>query len=253
MKNIIKFDISFYFIIILSFLSGNFKDILLLYFIIIIHELGHLLFIKLFNKKIIEIKLYPFGGITKYNTLVNHKIYEELLISFGGILFQLLLFSIFYILFKFNLINNYTYTLFIKNNISLIIFNILPIIGLDGEKIIHLILELFIPYKRVNNIVIIISIITFIILIIISFNYKINSIFVSCFLGYKIYYFIINKKYLENKFCLERYIYDIPYTKIKYINGNLGGMYQEAYHFINHKKEYVYLKEKYIDNNTKLC
>ena len=153
---------------------------------------------------------------------------------------------------KNNIINNYTYELFNNNNISLIIFNIIPIIGLDGEKILHLLLEFILPYKKVNIISIIISIISFITLIIISFNYKINTIFVTCFLGYKIYYFIINKKYLENKFYLERYIYDIAYDKIRYIT-NINNMYQDTYHFLNYKKEYDYLKEKYIDNNTKLC
>lgn len=246
MKNIFKVDITTYLIIILSFLAGNFKEIIILYIIIIIHELGHLLFIKIYKKKIINITIYPFGGICKYNSLVNHKIKEELLISFAGILFQLLLYILFLIIYKYNIINTYTYNLFIKNNTSLLIFNILPIIGLDGEKIIHLLLEYVLPYKLVNNLSIIISILSLLIFIICSYSNKINILFILSFLIYKLIIFIKGKKYLENKFLLERYIYVVPYNKIKYISSdNLDNMYQETYHFFNHKKEYEYLKERF--------
>ena len=246
MKNIIKIDISTYFIILLYLISGNYKEVLILYFIIIIHELGHLFFIKLFNKKIIEIKIYPFGGITKYNSLVNHNIKQELLIALSGVFNQIIIILIYNLLFKINIINLYTYNIFNRLNISLLIFNLLPIIGLDGEKIIHLILELFIPYVKANNISIIISLISLLLLIINSISLKINIIFVLSFLLYKLIYFIKNKKYIENKFFLERYIYDIPYRKIIYYNDyNINNMYQEKYHFFNYVNEKKYLGTKY--------
>ena len=246
MKNIIKIDISTYLIILLYLISGCFKEVLVLYLIIIIHELGHLFFLKIYNKKVLEIKIYPFGGITKYNSLINHNIKEEFLISVAGILNQLLLIIIYNILFNFNLINNYTYLLFNKLNISLLIFNLLPIIGLDGEKIIHLLLELFIPFVKVNNISIIISLITLIVFIINSIALKINIIFVLSFLLYKIIYFIKNKKYLENKFFLERYLYDIPYRKIVYLkDNNIDKMYQERFHFFDFINEKKFLESKY--------
>lgn len=246
MKNIIKIDLTTYFVFLLYLISGCFKEVLILYLIIIIHELGHVFFIKVFNKKIIEIKLYPFGGITKYYSLVNHNIKNELLISIGGILNQLLLILVFNILFKINVINNYTYFTFSKLNISLLIFNILPIIGLDGEKILHLLLELFIPYIKVNNISIIVSLITLIIFIIKSIAFKINIILVLSFLIYKVIYFVNNKKYLENKFFLERYLYDLSYKKVVYFKKNcLSNMYQERFHFFNYINEKNILKTKY--------
>ena len=42
MKNIIKFDITFYILVILSILSAQFKNIIILFLIIIFHELGHI-------------------------------------------------------------------------------------------------------------------------------------------------------------------------------------------------------------------
>ena len=243
---IIKFDISFYLILILSFLCGYFKSILILYLIIIIHELGHIFFIKLFNKDIISIKLYAFGGISKYNSLVNHNIFSELLISLGGILNQLLLFIIFYILYKYSLISNNTYNLFINNNISLIIFNLIPMIGLDGEKIIHLILEYIYPYKLVNRIMIIISIISLLLFIINCINLKINIIYIIVFLIYRLINYIKSIRYVENKFYLERYLYDISYRNIKYLNNSdISNMYQDTYHFFNNNSEYKVLKKRF--------
>ena len=238
------FDI-FYLLTFLN-LCSNFKNIILLYLIIFVHELGHIFFIKLFNKELISIKFYSFGGLSKYITKVNHNILEELLIAIGGILNQLILFIIFKVLYKYSLINSYTYNLFINNNISLIIFNLMPMIGLDGEKIIHLLLEYFIPFVIVNKIMIIISLISLIIFVIISFNYKINIIFIIVFIIYNLIKYIKDIKYINNKFYLERYLYDIPYNDIKYINSdNLKYMYQQKYHFFNHIKEYEYLKKKY--------
>ena len=243
---IIKFDVSFYLLILLTFLCGNFKNILILYLIIIVHEIGHIIFIKLFNKNIVSIKFYAFGGISKYNTLVNHQILEELLIAIGGILNQMILFIIFKILYSFNIINIYTYKLFINNNLSLLLFNLIPMIGLDGEKIIHLLLEYILPYYLVNKIMIIVSILSIIIFIIGSISYKINIIYVSIFFIYKLIDYLKNNKYLVNKFYLERYMYDLPYRKITYLNNdNIKNMYQDRYHFFNNIREYEVIKRKY--------
>ena len=243
---IIKFDISFYLILILSFLCGYFKNIIILYLIIIVHELGHIFFIKIFNKEIISIKIYAFGGISKYNGLVNHNIFSELLISLGGILNQLLLFIVFYILNKYGLINNNTYKLFVNNNISLIIFNLIPMIGLDGEKIIHLLLEYIYPYRLVNRIMLIISIISLFLFIINCINLKINILYIMAFLLYRLISYIKSIKLLENKFYLERYLYDISYRNIKYLNNNdIFNMYQDTYHFFNNKSEYKVLKKRF--------
>ena len=243
---IIKFDVSFYLLVLLSFLCGKFKNIIILYLIIFIHEFGHIFFIKYFNKEIISIKFYAFGGITNYYSLVNHKILEELLISIGGILFQLLLFIIILFFFKMNLINSYTYELFVNNNITLLLFNIIPMIGLDGEKIIHLILEYFIPFSSVSRIMIVVSLISIVIFIISSITLRINSIYIYVFLIYKLIKYINNYKYINNKFYLERYLYNIPFSRIVYLNNsNINNMFQDRYHFFNNVKEYDLLRKKY--------
>ena len=237
MKNILKIDFTTYIIIFISLLSGLFKDIIVLYIIIIIHELGHIFFMKIFHKKILKITIYPFGGITTYESLINHNIKEELLIALGGILFQLVFF-LFIINCKF--INSYTYQLFINNNLSLLIFNLIPLIPLDGSKIIKLIMERFLTYHQSNNFYIIIGVISLLMFII----YNPKNIILITFLIYKIIAYIKDRKDLENKFILERTLYDIPYKRICYDKKfHRNKLRQECLHFFNYQSEDKYLKK----------
>ena len=62
--------------------------------IIVVHEMGHLFFMRLFKRKVKSISVLPFGGVIKIDSFLSTNIYEDLLISIGGILFQLILFLI---------------------------------------------------------------------------------------------------------------------------------------------------------------
>jgi stage IV sporulation protein FB len=238
MKTILKIDLTTYLIIILSLFCARFKDIIILFTILTYHELGHLFWLKIYHKKVISITFYPFGGITKYNSLINHNIKEEFLIAIGGIINQLFLYLPVILLYNLKIINLYSYNMFINYNTILIIFNLLPIIPLDGSKLTNLILELFLPYHLANKLIIIISIITLLLTFFLSINLKINTIIIISFLLYQLILFIKNIKYLENQFILERYLHHLPYTKIKYLKlFNKNKLYQSTYHYFNYVPE----------------
>ena len=95
MKTIKINFLTIYFLLLL-FLCGYLKVGLIIFFIVIFHELGHILFIKLFNYKIVSINIYPFGGITKINKDINTPVNKELIIAAAGVIFQLLLFMMVY-------------------------------------------------------------------------------------------------------------------------------------------------------------
>lgn len=214
----ISLDITTVILYFLMCLTGDFKRVILTFIIIIIHETGHLIFLKTFKVLVTKLTIYPFGGLIKTDKLINFSPLKELLISIGGIINQLILYIFFFNLYKYNLINTYTYNLFLSINTSLILFNIIPIYPLDGYIILNSIFNITIPYLKSNIISLIISIITLIIFILYSYNYKINSIFVISFLLYKLYNYLKDYKYIHNKFILERSMYDIPYNKIIYLN-----------------------------------
>lgn len=65
-KNI-KIDYSVLLFLVFSLFCGLFKVIACIYLIVILHELGHLIMIKLNKGNISELKLTIFGGILKSN------------------------------------------------------------------------------------------------------------------------------------------------------------------------------------------
>ena len=63
--------------ILIFLLCGLFKNICIILFIVITHELAHVLVAKALGYKIISINIYPFGGITKIDKKLNdHIIYD---------------------------------------------------------------------------------------------------------------------------------------------------------------------------------
>lgn len=211
MKNtLIKIDNTTYFIILISLLSGFIKQTIIIYLIIIIHELGHVFFIKLYKIKIKQIIIYPYGGITLMDNLINSNLKHNIIISMGGILFQLILFIFISII---NL-DTYTYNIFNYYNKFIILFNLLPMIPLDGSKLINYILNYFYSYHYSYIISGVISLLYLIIISIIIIDIKINNLYIIFFLLYQFYLYIKNYKYMFNKFLLERYLYQLNYYKI---------------------------------------
>ena len=240
----IKIDFSTYVVILLSFLAGNFKRILLTIGIVIFHELGHVFWLKVFKVPILEVKIYPFGGITRTNKMLNYSLNKELVIALGGIFNQVILYLVFGIFYKLWFINTYTYKMFYNVNTTLIIFNLIPMIPLDGGIIFHTLLNKFMGYVYSNGVYILVSIISFILFLVVNIKGKINILLIISFLGYKLIYFVKKRKYLENKFFLERYLYDLDYDKIIYENDrNIKKLKIGKYHYFNYLGEKKVLQE----------
>lgn len=224
-----------YVFIFLSFFSAKFKSIILFMGLILFHELGHLLTAKLFNWKIDKIYIYPLGGLTKFNDLINKPLHEELLVTIMGPIFQIII-SI--VLSKIDQdIMNY--------NKLLLTFNLLPITPLDGGKLLNSLISYFLPYKVTLNIVIKISYIIYLL-----FNYyilfNIKSLFfviVSILLIFKIKEEEKSKSYYFDKFLLERYLYIFKYKKDVLIS-NIYNFYKYRNNLI--KSENKLLNEKDI-------
>ena len=138
MKNIldkVRIDYSTYILILIGLLSGYIKNIMIILVIVLVHELGHVFFFSLFKMDIESIVIYPFGGVSKVNKKIHERIYKDILISLGGIIFQGLLIMVIYLLYKYSFIVNSTYNMYISYNKSIILFNLIPIIPLDGSKL----------------------------------------------------------------------------------------------------------------------
>ena len=190
-----------------------------------------------FNVKIKEIYIYPLGGILKLNMDLNIKPIKEFLILIMGPIFQFLAYYILIVLMPYNIkmIRIYHY--------GILGFNLLPIYPLDGGKLLKIILDNFISYKKSFKLIIMLSyIIVFIIWIINKKNINILSM-VSFLL------FLITKEknkinFYYQKFILERYLNNYKFKKSKLIS-NQNNFYRNKKHIIKYNDKY-YLEKEYL-------
>lgn len=189
----IEINLKIILVLILFLIIKNINTYLIFIIFILIHELAHLLVGICIGGKPRKLTLSPFGASLEFYTYGNNN-------SFGRILFfligPLVNFIIAFLLLNFRI--NLDKIIF--TNLAIGIFNLLPILPLDGGKIVREILKIFFGIEKSNNYTMLIS---KIILVIISFFYaiiiiKIKNIMVFFLIIYLWYLFIIE----ERKLCL---------------------------------------------------
>ena len=247
MKNIFRIDGSTYLLMLLGLLSGYIKNVFIILIIVLIHETGHVFFFYLFNIEIESIVIYPFGGVSKINKRIHERIYKDLFISLGGILFQLILFIIVYFLYKNGFIVSSTYHMFNTYNRSIIIFNLIPIIPLDGSKLFFALFTKFLSFRLSYILMVIVGIISLLLFILYNWIFKINDMVIYVFLIVNLYLVFKDYKYVMNKFYLERIMYDNYYNGI--VNdSSIDNIRLDKYYYFKVGKGFINEK-KYILKN----
>lgn len=243
---IIKFDVSTLIFIVLAFFSGCFKQVLISLGVILFHELGHLIMLKIFKVRVLSVVIYPFGGVIKTTKLINYSLKKELIIALAGVFNQLILYCFFGILFRGGIINLYSYSLFLNINTALIIFNLLPIMPLDGSTVLRVILNKFFSYYKASRIYVILSVISLIVFVLILKDNRINNLVLIGFMIYKLVEYIKMFKFYKEKFVLERYLYQLPFEKIRYDKEFQPSKLRiGVYHYFDYVSEGIWLKKYY--------
>lgn len=238
MKNILNkiyFHPLFLITVFIFILIGEFRFISYFMLLIIVHELGHIIISLCFKWNIDKIIILPFGGLTKFNEIINRPLIEEFLIAIAGIIFQM----IFFILVK----DKIDYKYFSIINYFILIFNLIPIYPLDGSKILNVIFNVVTTFKNSILLTIIISYISIISLIIMIGRVNKLIILVLVFLLIEVNKLYKEKEYIFNKFLLERYLSEFKFKKKKTIN-KVDKMKKDYKHlfYIDNK----YLTESYF-------
>ena len=219
-----------YLVILISLLTGLFKELVTFLYIIIIHELGHIIAASLFKWNIKKVKIMPFGGLTIFEDLINKSTFEEIIVLLSGPGLQFINYLIFKDITPY--FNYYNYGLFI--------FNMLPIYPLDGYKLFSIMLNKYIPYKKTIKFMLIISLFCLV-------------LFIRKDLIYLVILLLLLKgvigefkkiDYTYNNFILERYLYNFRFRKRKSIN-DINNMYNNCYHIFGNRTEKEVLSEKF--------
>ena len=136
----------------LSFLAGYFEYTFLTIIIIIVHEMGHFLTGYFLKLKVKEISLFMFGGVTIFDEDLNLNIFKELLVVVMGPVVQMLFYMIVYYLYTKGFVSVNTMKKVSTINLILLEFNLLPILPLDGAKILNNILDLILSYDLAHKV-----------------------------------------------------------------------------------------------------
>lgn len=229
----------------IAMITGNIKGFILFTVIIIVHELGHILMALYYKWHIERVLLLPFGALTIFHEKINKPLKEEFVILIMGPIFQLIGT---YFLAKFYP-DAYNYSL------AILSFNLLPIYPLDGSKLLNIILNKLISFKKSHLITIYISFLT-IILLIFKVKYNLLMFLIILFIGIKVYLEYKEHEDIFNLFLLERYTGNFDFKKHKYIKGlNYNKMKKDYKHVFKEKNKYITEKnalKKRFDFKSKL-
>lgn len=223
----------------LSFLAGYFEYTFLTIIIIIVHEMGHFLTGYFLKLKVKEISLFMFGGVTIFDEDLNLNIFKELLVVAMGPVVQMLFYMIVYYLYTKGFVSVNTMKKVSTINLILLEFNLLPILPLDGAKILNNILDLILSYDLAHKVSLAVSFLA--LPLVFLFDNKLIIILVVISLLVRLFEEINWHKFRINKLLLERKLKGIKFKKIREFESLTKVKRNVTYYrFINGIKTYDY-------------
>lgn len=223
----------------LSFLAGYFEYTFLTIIIIIVHEMGHFLTGYFLKLKVKEISLFMFGGVTIFDEDLNLNIFKELLVVVMGPVVQMLFYMIVYYLYTKGFVSVNTMKKVSTINLILLEFNLLPILPLDGAKILNNILDLILSYDLAHKVSLAVSFLA--LPLVFLFDNKLIIILVVISLLVRLFEEINWHKFRINKLLLERKLKGIKFKKISEFESLTKVKRNVTYYrFINGIKTYDY-------------
>lgn len=148
----IRFNPTLIIIIICALIIRAAKEIVIIFLVIFIHEWIHGIVGKAIGYKVKEIELTPYGGATKFEGLIGAPPFDEVIISVSGPLINIVIALFGIILYLKGFIKGDLYIFFIKVNLYLAFFNLLPALPLDGGRIMRAVLSIFLGYQKATEI-----------------------------------------------------------------------------------------------------
>ena len=183
--------------------------------------------------------------MTKIDIPINSSINKEIIISLSGIFMQLILYPLAYVIFE-----SKTYQTFLLYNTTILLFNLLPIISLDGSVFFHSLFEKYFPYQKAFQCYKALSVACFLLFVYGNYKYKLDNYFICLVLFFQFLTLKKEEKYLIHRFYLERYLHTFPTKKIEnHYQKNIKVLKKETTHFFydqdSFKNEKEVLKEKF--------
>lgn len=182
--------------IILALFLGRFSFVFFHFFCSFIHEMSHVITSRALKKEVREIAFLPIGFFARIDELEDMSPWKQIIILLAGPFSYFISNAIIVLLYRYNLLSIYGFNMAKEANLMILIFNLIPIIPLDGGRVIKALLLKFFPCHRAYKISIYISLIV--------------SIFI-------VYLCIINTQYLILGFLIFDLLKEIIVLKRAYL------------------------------------
>jgi stage IV sporulation protein FB len=143
----IKVNPAFWIVIFGAVFTGHFREIIIWFFVVLIHEMGHFAGAHLFKWRISRIDLLPFGGAAVVEEHGTRPFHEEIWVAVLGPLQHVWMTGLAAMLNSLEVISPADFSWFLFLNLTLFIFNLLPIWPLDGGKIAFALFTRWVPFK----------------------------------------------------------------------------------------------------------
>ncbi|MDP1511340.1 M50 family metallopeptidase [Paenibacillus sp. CMAA1739] len=138
----------FVLVMLTSVLTGHFIEIMTLFTLVFIHELGHATAASLLGARLLSIQMLPFGGVAVIEDQGKLNAWKEIIIALAGPLQNGIMIIILLWLRNVNGVEHAYVNYIIQGNAVIALFNLLPILPLDGGKILQSLISIFFSYHR---------------------------------------------------------------------------------------------------------
>lgn len=204
----VKINPLFWFVIGIGILTGYFREVIMVFSIVFIHEMGHSVTAHFFKWKIRKIELLPFGGVAEVEEYGNRPLKEEFIIIIAGPLQHLWLMALSFLVLPFDFWTTTDHKMFITHNLMILTFNLLPIWPLDGGKLMYLFFSRKLSFQASLALTLKCSITLLLMFTFISFYlfpFHLNLWIVLSFLFFSHYFEWKHRSFSYMRFLMERY------------------------------------------------
>jgi stage IV sporulation protein FB len=131
-----------------SVFTGYFVEMLTLFGVVTIHELGHVAAAKAYGWRVRQVQLLPFGGVAAVDESTNVPAREELVVALCGPLQNAWMAVFAFLMIETGWGDTAYWEYFLEANVMIGLFNMLPVLPLDGGKLLLGLLSYMVSYHR---------------------------------------------------------------------------------------------------------
>ncbi|RAT96199.1 M50 family metallopeptidase [Brevibacillus sp. Leaf182] len=147
-----RIHLLFWAVIGLSIVTGHFLEVITLFVIVLIHELGHVAMARELGWTVKEVQLLPFGGVATMEDSYATDPMDEIVVALAGPFLNMVMMAASYLFWFMGIWTEEWARFFLVSNLTIALFNLLPIWPLDGGRILLAVLCWFMSYRQATMI-----------------------------------------------------------------------------------------------------